>query len=94
MPSNINSVIKTKVKNESFQTDWLKIFLAGDRKHTYFCLALYKVLNMQIWNKSLEGDTANKLGHMSILSRIVQITEFFDFLGEYCEEKSETFTEF
>ena len=28
------------------------------------------------------------------LSHIVQITNFLDFLHEYCEEKSETFTEF
>ena len=25
---------------------------------------------------------------------VVQIMDFFDFLHEYCEEKSETFTEF
>ena len=28
------------------------------------------------------------------LSHIVQIMDFLDFLHEYCEEKSETFTEF
>ena len=28
------------------------------------------------------------------LSPIVQITDFLDFLYEYCEEKSETLTEF
>ena len=28
------------------------------------------------------------------LSHIVQITDFLDFLHEYCEEKSETFAEF
>ena len=28
------------------------------------------------------------------LSHIVQITDFWDFLHEYCKENSETFTEF
>ena len=28
------------------------------------------------------------------LSHLVQITDFLDFLHEYCEEKSVTFTEF
>ena len=32
--------------------------------------------------------------HTYSLSNIVQIMDFWDFLHEYCQEKSETFTEF
>ena len=42
----------------------------------------------------LQSTTDVHVGLHYSLSRIVQITDFLDFLHEHCEEKSETFTEF
>ena len=40
----------------------------------------------------MKGGTATEKNYS--LSHIDQITDFLDFLHEYCEEKSETFPEF
>ena len=45
-------------------------------------------MNYQVLVKYSSAKTSYSLSH------IVQIMDFFDFLHKYCEEKSETFTEF
>ena len=50
------------------------------------------VSNVQADEKYLIDMLYIKLSPYS-LSHIVQITDFLDFLNEYCEEKSETFAE-
>ena len=63
-----------------------------------YALCNYRITNINVGSNLLGNETslsARKLVREGYsLSHIVQITDFGDFLHEYCDEKSKTFIEF
>ena len=70
----------------------LFIFMTDDKAVNTACRDNFITENAVF---SREAGKRSTTGYKSYFhSHIVQITDFLDFLHEYCEEKSETFTEF